>query len=523
MSREQKTGETASRQSLVRQKITIAFASVIEALFLLLEIYFMIHSDGNFSMLIIIAICMAAVLFFLVMSIIELSQKYKELDRMEYADIYKAQKASYLAQKKNFDEINVRLHQLEENTNFPAEDIISAQKAVAKVTITRSKENADALMNANDELIQRVFGFEEKLADNNDALLRQQETLLQATREELLANNKGMQDQFDLLHDALEQMKQEITDLELRQPVAAPVMEVAAAASEPVTAEPEYVEEIAPEIDLASAIEPIPEAASMPEVEPVVEEAVKQEMPIEESVAEPAVETEMMPGAEPEADPIPETEPEAEPSQEEIDDMLASLASDTAQMQESEADSVAPEMAEEHVDELPSLDDLPDLGDIASEEAENDDLPSLDDLPDLGDMAEDTEELPDLGELPSLDDLPNLDDLPDMASVEDLATEELPDLGSLEDLPNLEATDDMPAMEPVPDLSLDELPQEAEGASEGDADTAEDDAAADAVAEPETPAAEESAPAEEKPPMPDLSDPNKVLSPDEIAALFANM
>ena len=28
---------------------------------------------------------------------------------------------------------------------------------------------------------------------------------------------------------------------------------------------------------------------------------------------------------------------------------------------------------------------------------------------------------------------------------------------------------------------------------------------------------------EEKPPMPDLSDPNKAMSPDEIAALFANM
>ena len=28
---------------------------------------------------------------------------------------------------------------------------------------------------------------------------------------------------------------------------------------------------------------------------------------------------------------------------------------------------------------------------------------------------------------------------------------------------------------------------------------------------------------EEKPPMPDLSDPNKKMSPDEIAALFANM
>ena len=28
---------------------------------------------------------------------------------------------------------------------------------------------------------------------------------------------------------------------------------------------------------------------------------------------------------------------------------------------------------------------------------------------------------------------------------------------------------------------------------------------------------------EEKPPMPDMSDPNKTMSPDEIAALIANM
>ena len=43
----------------------------------------------------------------------------------------------------------------------------------------------------------------------------------------------------------------------------------------------------------------------------------------------------------------------------------------------------------------------------------------------------------------------------------------------------------------------------------------------DKPVEPE-PIVEEPA-AEEKPPMPDLSDPNKTLSSDEIAALFANM
>ena len=422
-----------------KEKITIAFASVIEALFLLLEIYFMIHAKGNFPVLLIIAICMVAVLFFLVLSIIELSQKNKEKERLDYEEIYKAQKASYLAQRKYLDELNERLNQLEENTNFPAEDIITAQKAVAKVTISRSKENADALMNANDELIQRVFGFEEKLADNNDALLRQQETLLQQTREELVANNQGMQDQFAALHQALEQMKQEISDLELRQaaqPAASPVAESPAAeAQAPIPEEP--VED-----DAFAAAE-----------ETLAQETVEEPV-IEESVAEPIIEEAVeMPEEAEEVTAAPEAEPVdngGEISQAEIDAMLASLASDTEEMRQDET------VIEE---DAPMVDEGP----VAAEEAEA-----------IEEEAGETEEVPVMEDMPSVDDLPSLDELDDL---------DLPDLEEY-----TESADDLPDL--------------------------------DAIAEPE-PMPEPAA--EEKPPMPDLSDPNKVLSPDEIAALFANM
>ena len=422
-----------------KEKITIAFASVIEALFLLLEIYFMIHAKGNFPVLLIVAICMVAVLFFLVLSIIELSQKNKEKERLDYEDIYKAQKASYLAQRKYLDELNERLNQLEENTNFPAEDIITAQKAVAKVTISRSKENADALMNANDELIQRVFGFEEKLADNNDALLRQQETLLQQTREELVANNQGMQDQFAALHQALEQMKQEISDLELRQaaqPAASPLAESPAAeAQAPIPEEP--VED-----DAFAAAE-----------ETLAQETVEEPV-IEESVAEPIIEEAVeMPEEAEEVTAAPEAEPVdngGEISQAEIDAMLASLASDTEEMRQDET------VIEE---DAPMVDEGP----VAAEEAEA-----------IEEEAGETEEVPVMEDMPSVDDLPSLDELDDL---------DLPDLEEY-----TESADDLPDL--------------------------------DAIAEPE-PMPEPAA--EEKPPMPDLSDPNKVLSPDEIAALFANM
>lgn len=417
-----------------KEKITIAFASVIEALFLLLEIYFMIHAKGNFPVLLIVAICMVAVLFFLVLSIIELSQKNKEKERLDYEEIYKAQKASYLAQRKYFDELNERLNQLEENTNFPAEDIITAQKAVAKVTISRSKENADALMNANDELIQRVFGFEEKLADNNDALLRQQETLLQQTREELVANNQGMQDQFAALHQALEQMKQEISDLELRQ-AAQPAASPAAEAQAPIPEEP--VEDDA----FAAAEETL---AQETVEEPVIEEPVAEPI-IEEAVEMPEEAEEVT--AAPEAEPVDNG---GEISQAEIDAMLASLASDTEEMRQDET------VIEE---EAPMVDEGP----VAAEEAEA-----------IEEEAGETEEVPVMEDMSSVDDLPSLDELDDL---------DLPDLEEY-----TESADDLPDL--------------------------------DAIAEPE-PMPEPGA--EEKPPMPDLSDPNKVLSPDEIAALFANM
>ena len=208
---EMEQGKVTPKDSIMREKLVIGFTSVFEALFLLLELYFMIHSDDNFTVMIVIAICMVLVLFFLVMAIIDLSQKTKRRELQEFEDIYKAQKASYLATKKYFDEIGERLSTLEENTAFPAEDIISAQKAMAKVTISRNKENAEALMNANDELIQRVFGFEEKLSDSNQEILRQQQDLIQQTKEDMERNHQSMQDQFQALQDALQQMQQSAT------------------------------------------------------------------------------------------------------------------------------------------------------------------------------------------------------------------------------------------------------------------------------------------------------------------------
>jgi len=77
---------------------------------------------------------------------------------------------------------------------------------------------------------------------------------------------------------------------------------------------------------------------------------------------------------------------------------------------------------------------------------------------------------------------------------------------------------------PMPDLSD---PNKALNADEiaalfANMAPADEPVAEEVIAEPE-PVVEAAPVEEEKPPMPDLSDPNKVMSPDEIAALIANL
>jgi hypothetical protein len=183
-----------NQDSIVKEKYTIAFASVIELLLLMLELYFMMHADGRVPIIIDIAICMAIVLFFLVLSVIELNQKNRNKIQKQYEELQRAQKATYLATKKYYNDISSRLSVFEKTIEFPTDEIISAQKAIAKVTINRNRENAEALMNSNDELMQHIFEFEKNLADQNTEILHKGEIILEETKKDLLERIKELEE-----------------------------------------------------------------------------------------------------------------------------------------------------------------------------------------------------------------------------------------------------------------------------------------------------------------------------------------
>ena len=176
--------ENAKRiqSEIAKDKIQVILASIALAVLIIMQFYVMINYKNNFLAMAVGVLLMIVTLFFLISGVMDMSIKQKQMEEQKYEEIYNAQKASYLVIKKSFDEMEHRLRAIEENSSLPAEDIINAQKAVAKVTISRSKENTDALMNSNDELINQLVNIQEKLENNNSQILEKQQTLLKETK-----------------------------------------------------------------------------------------------------------------------------------------------------------------------------------------------------------------------------------------------------------------------------------------------------------------------------------------------------
>ncbi len=255
------------QQDIAKAKIKIIISSICELIILIMEIYIMINYKGYFVAMAFGILCMVVGLFFLISGVMDVTMKTKAVEVEKYENIYNAQKASYLVIRKSFEEMDARLRSIEENSAIPAEEIISAQKAVAKVTISRSKENTDALMNSNDELINQLFTIQEKMDSSNNELLEKQQALLNATREDL--QNK------------ISELTAQISSIEGRIGQGAPMPDYQQAFSQGLTNSP--VQEAANDFDLDLKLSDVTEADSdLLSEEGLGVDAVEEQLMVEE-------------------------------------------------------------------------------------------------------------------------------------------------------------------------------------------------------------------------------------------------
>ena len=436
----------------------IMFSSLAAMLCVIVELYLMICASG---LLPAIAVAGLAILGFTYLSLATLVKRVaaKEAEQEEqYASILKSEKASYLLIRKYFDEISEQLSLMEDKNAELFHEIIAAQKATAKVTISRNKEHTDALMNSNDKLLDLVFQMEGKLDELSTAVSSGAVSQAESRNADLL------QRQIDMTNQLSGQLRE--MELGLKNEILQAVNKMAIPSSQVVMAAPQpQAMPVQPQVTMPDPFADMPDLAN-PDEEP----EPLPDMPDMLNFADLDEEPEPLPDmsdlpdlAEEDSEPVADTEFEPEFSE------------------EPEEITESDEIAE------PEAELIPELEPVAEELIEPEPEPVVEELPPEPEpIAEEAAPMPDLSD-------PNK-----MMSPADIAAL-LANIGG--------ETSSEP--EVVADEIAEDIPDEPVGEPE--------------ILDTEIVSGPEEEPVEEAPPMPDLSDPNKTMSPDEIAALFANL
>ena len=454
-----------------KARMQMIFGILLFAFIFMAELYAIVNFPKMFIVLAVLAAADLICLYVAIRGVISVYETKYARREEQYESIFKSEKASYLMLKKYFEEISVKLAYMEEASKIPTEEIVNAQKGIAKVIIKRSHENTDALMNSYEQLIDRFDTFQKGMDGFGTVAGAYKDEILSACKDEISSVQKDGKEQEHSQDKEIAAKLQEIIiamkDMELRLnqtimnsqkgvvsqpqvsvPVATPV--------EPQPAPQNHVEEIPAEPEISP--EPEESMEPEPEISPDLEESMEPE-------------PEISPEPEESMEPEPEISPEPEESMEPDPEILPDIPEGESFEPEEEppvmaADEIIPPDPEESIEEAEELvepDPIPE--DAIVEEANDENLPEeeLSPMPDLSD--------------------------PNRAMSPDEIAALFANMGNDDNADK--------AGEPVEEtVEPEDIPEPIE----------EPEAVKEAPLQPEEPA-----------------DPNKALSPDEIAALFASM
>ena len=376
-------------------RLSLVISILIAACLFVADLYIMINMPQNVLALVAVNVLFLAAIYYVIDAVTRQISAAAERKEEQYDSIFKSEKASYLLLRKTFDDLYELIEKGNQSRKANVEDIIHAQKAVAKVSIGRSKENADALMKSNDHIMEKISMLEAVLSDNVSHPAPETNKNDSAYAQNILDNQNKILQQLEVLQNTLNTIGADAK-------IAAESAKQNFFTEERILAEENKIEKEEPQVQEV-AVEEIPSAAG--------EATVMEETPIEEVPSD-----------------MEETPIEEEPSV----------------MEETPIEEEPSAMEETPIEEEPSV----------MEETPIEEVPSDMEEPSIG-----KEEVSSPEE--------------DLSKYDDIMVDTLTD------------SDDNVPVEKIP---------------------LEDETVVD-----------------DEPAMPDLSDPNKVMTPDEIAALIANL
>lgn len=448
-----------------KARMQMIFGILLFAFIFMAELYAMVNFPKMFIVLAVLAAADLICLYVAIRGVISVYETKYARREEQYESIFKSEKASYLMLKKYFEEISVKLAYMEEASKIPTEEIVNAQKGIAKVIIKRSHENTDALMNSYEQLMDQFTTFQQGIDGLGTVAGAYKEEILSAYKDE-----KSPAPKDEEVHDhaqdketvaKLQEIILAIKDMELR------LNQTIMNSQKVVVSQPQV---------------------SVPVAAPVVPQPAPQNH-MEETPVEPEISPEPEESMEPEPEISPELEENPEP------EILPDLE-----------ESLEPEISLEPEEDMEPeiLPDIPEEENLKPEE----DLPVMaaDEIipPDPEESIEEAEELVEPDPIPE-------DAIVEEANDGNLPEEELSPMPDLSDPNRAMSPDEIAAL--FANMGNDD---NADKAGESAEETVEPEDIPEPIEEPE---AVKEAPLQPEEP----ADPNKALSPDEIAALFASM
>ena len=240
-----------------KAKIQVIFLILISMLVLLADFYAIINYPKEYMLIAAITVIFMICLWGVISGFFSLSAIKEDRREEQYDSIFKSEKASYLMLRKYFDEIEEKIEILQKESKIPTEDIINAQKGIAKVVINRNKENADAIMNSNEQLMETFEQLENKLKESNDFIIESQKNVI-------YDNLKDIMEKQQVLSDS-------IKDMEIRLSHAITANPIQFTANVEMPKQTNDAPQSAPAMEAIPEPEPVSEIPHVPEPEPVVE------------------------------------------------------------------------------------------------------------------------------------------------------------------------------------------------------------------------------------------------------------
>ena len=460
-----------------KARMQMIFGILLFAFIFMAELYAMVNFPKMFIVLAVLAVADLICLYVAINGIISVYETKYTRREEQYESIFKSEKASYLMLKKYFEEISVKLAYIEEASKIPTEEIVNAQKGIAKVIIKRSHENTDALMNSYEQLLDRFDTFQKGMDGFGTVAGAYKDEILSVCKDEISSVQKDGKEQEHSQDKEIAAKLQEIIiamkDMELR------LNQTIMNSQKVVVSQPQV------SVPVATPVEPQPAPQNH----------------VEETPVEPEISPEPEESMEPDPEILPDLEENPEP--EILPDLEESLEPEISLEPE---EDMEPEISLEPEEDMEPeiLPDIPEEEDLKPEEEPP--IMAADEIipPDPEESIEEAEELVEPDPIPE-------EAIVDEADDENLPEEELPPMPDLSDPNRSMSPDEIAAL--FANMGNDNNADKVEEPAE---ETVEPEDIPEPVEEPE---AVKEAPLQPEEP----ADPNKALSPDEIAALFASM